>query len=144
MDIGKPRTVKFTDADWSAIDNLAKKAGITRSKWLNEAAAEKAAKSGIQLEGTQKQGRPDGFRGVLYRDRYQLVARFENGELVVREFNNETAPASVWRTLRADTPAPLEIYLDAATDWTRFDDVDLRNALFLEVSAWWSEQDGQP
>lgn len=141
QDLGKPRSVKFTDSDWRAITELAKAAGMTRSKWLGEAAAEKATASGVSLSGTKKQGRPDGFRSLLYRDRYQLVARLENGKLIIEEFNNDTAPASVWRTYRTETPLPAEIYLDAVFDWSQFSNEDIQAALFLELNAWHSEED---
>lgn len=141
METGKVYSLKLLPSDVKKIDTLASARGITRSKWMEMAFIKFAAESGMQLTGTSEQGRPSVFKSNLYRDRYQLVAKMEDDELVVQEFSKDTAPQKIWRTLRADTPAPVEIYLDAATDWSKFEDMDLRTALFLEVSAWWSEQD---
>lgn len=52
----KPRTIKITDSDWQQICELAKRAGVTSSKWLLMAATEKAARSNVILSGTGSHG----------------------------------------------------------------------------------------
>ena len=74
---------------------------------------------------------------TFYADRRQLVARLVDGQIDIVAFSNETAPASVWRTLRADTPSKVEIYLDGAADWLEeYDEEQLMLELRFATEAW--------
>lgn len=62
MTAGKPRSIKFTDTDWQALQALAGDSGITVSKLIHEAVGEFAAKRGVSLAGTGNHGDPRRFR----------------------------------------------------------------------------------
>jgi hypothetical protein len=74
---------------------------------------------------------------TFYADRHQLVARLVGGEIQIAPYGNDNLPSSVWRTLRADTPVKVEIYLDGDADWLgEYDEEQLLLELRFATEKW--------
>ncbi len=117
----------------------------SEKQWLYAKAAESGYKDLTDLflslvkdkwpdfpRAARREGNP-----AFYADRRQLVARLVDGQIKILAFNNNTNPSSVWRTLRADTPSKVEIYLDGGADWLEeFDEEQLKLELRFATEAW--------
>lgn len=53
------KTIRISDDDWKKIGELATSIGISASSWLLLAAKEKAAMTGVTLEGAAPEGNPN-------------------------------------------------------------------------------------
>lgn len=93
-----------------------------RSRYITDAIAQRVEREGATLPaaaaptGVTTSTRKNGWRSRLYRDRYQFVAVFADGQWQIDHMHNvdlDDISAELQSTVRADVPYPFECYVYA-------------------------------
>ena len=102
----------------SAFDKIAKLYKLNKSEFISDAISEKIKRDyGTDLgvssapHGVRNDALPTGWKSRLYRDRYQLIAKFTDNGFELSHYHEfaESLDNRVFDTLNAETPEPVEI-----------------------------------